>query len=148
VRETMEMHRANPTCNACHGVIDPLGFALENFDTVGAWRTKDRYTRTAIDASGKLMDGTIVTGPDDLRKALMSRPAEFVQTMTEKFLIYALGRGLSPYDMPTVRKIVRDAARDNYRFSSIVMGIAQSAPFQMERTPEEAPKAIQVASAQ
>jgi len=146
VRETMEMHRANPTCNACHGVIDPLGFALENFDTVGAWRDKDRYTRTAIDASGKLMDGTIVKGPDDLRKALMSRPAEFVQTMTEKFLMYALGRGLSPYDMPTVRKIVRDAERDNYRFSSIVMGIAQSAPFQMERTPESAPSQNQVAS--
>jgi hypothetical protein len=145
VRETMEMHRANPTCNACHGVIDPLGFALENFDTVGAWRDKDRFTRTAIDASGKLMDGTVVAGPDDLRKALMSRPNEFVQTMTEKFLIYALGRGLSPYDMPTVRKIVRDAARDNYRFSSIVMGIAESAPFQMERTPEQAPTATAVA---
>jgi mono/diheme cytochrome c family protein len=140
VRETMEMHRANPTCNACHGVIDPLGFALENFDTVGAWRSKDRFTRTVIDASGKLMDGTVVNGPDDLRKALMSRPAEFVQTMTEKFLIYALGRGLEPYDMPTVRKIVRDAARENYRFSSIVMGIAESAPFQMERTPEAAPQ--------
>jgi hypothetical protein len=144
----MEMHRANPTCNACHGVIDPLGFALENFDTVGAWRDKDRFTRTAIDASGKLMDGTMVAGPDDLRKALMSRPAEFVQTMTEKFLIYALGRGLNPYDMPTVRKIVRDAARDNYRFSSIVLGIAESAPFQMERTPEPAPKsATEVAAA-
>jgi Protein of unknown function (DUF1592)/Protein of unknown function (DUF1588)/Protein of unknown function (DUF1585)/Protein of unknown function (DUF1587)/Protein of unknown function (DUF1595)/Planctomycete cytochrome C len=148
VRETMEMHRANPTCNGCHGIIDPLGFALENFDTVGAWRSKDRFTRTAIDASGKLMDGTVVTGPDDLRKALLSRPDEFVQTMTEKFLMYALGRGLSPYDMPTVRKIVRDAARDNYRFSSIVMGIAESAPFQMERTPEApAPNPAQVASA-
>jgi mono/diheme cytochrome c family protein len=146
VRETMEIHRANPTCNACHGVIDPLGFALENFDTVGAWRAKDRYTRTAIDASGKLMDGTIVNGPDDLRKALMSRPAEFVQTMTEKFLIYALGRGLSPYDMPTVRKIVRDASANDYRFSSLVMGIVKSAPFQMERTPEAA-SAVQVASA-
>ncbi len=139
VRETMEMHRANPTCNACHGIIDPLGFALENFDTVGAWRDKDRYTRTAIDASGKLMDGTIVNGPDDLRKAVLSRPAEFVQTMTEKFLMYALGRGLSPYDMPMIRKIVRDAARDDYRFSSIVMGIAESAAFQMERTPEAEP---------
>jgi hypothetical protein len=148
VRETMELHRANPTCNACHGIIDPLGFALENFDTIGAWRDKDRYTRTAIDASGKLMDGTIVKGPDDLRKALLSRPAEFVQTMTEKFLSYALGRSLSAYDMPMVRKIVRDAARDNYRFSSIVMGIAQSAAFQMERTPEAAPKPLQVASKQ
>jgi hypothetical protein len=148
VRETMEMHRANPTCNGCHGIIDPLGFALENFDTVGAWRSKDRYTRTVIDASGKLIDGTTVNGPDDLRKALLSRPNEFVETMTEKFLVYALGRGLSPYDMPTVRKIVRDAARDNYRFSSIVMGIAESAPFQMERTPEApAAKPVQVASA-
>ncbi len=148
VRETMEMHRANPTCNGCHGIIDPLGFALENFDTVGAWRSKDRYTRTAIDASGKLMDGTVVSGPDDLRKALMSHPDQFVQTMTEKFLSYALGRSLTAYDMPTVRKIVRDAARDNYRFSSIVMGIAESAPFQMERTPEAAPKQVQVASRQ
>jgi mono/diheme cytochrome c family protein len=148
VRETMEMHRANPTCNGCHGIIDPLGFALENFDTVGAWRSKDRYTRTVIDASGKLMDGTTVSGPDDLRKALVSRPDQFVQTMTEKFLSYALGRSLTAYDMPTVRKIVRDAARDNYRFSSIVMGIAQSAPFQMERTPEAAPKQVQVASRQ
>jgi hypothetical protein len=148
VRETMEMHRANPTCNGCHGIIDPLGFALENFDTVGAWRSKDRYTRTVIDASGKLMDGTVVNGPDDLRKALASHPDQFVQTMTEKFLSYALGRSLTAYDMPTVRKIVRDAARDNYRFSSIVMGIAQSAPFQMERTPEAAPKQVQVASRQ
>ncbi len=78
VRETMELHRANPACNGCHGIIDPLGFALENFDTVGAWRDKDRYTRTAIDASGKLVDGTVVNGPDDLRKALMSRPDQFV----------------------------------------------------------------------
>lgn len=147
VRETMEMHRANPTCNACHGVIDPLGFALENFDTVGAWRDKDRFTRTVIDASGELMDGSTVNGPDDLRKALMSRPAEFVQTMTEKFLMYALGRSLSPYDMPTVRKIVHDAGRDNYRFSSLVMGIAGSAPFQMERVPEAPKPAVQVASA-
>src|SRR5580698_9131129 len=148
VRETMEMHRADPTCNGCHGIIDPLGFALENFDTVGAWRSKDRYTRTVIDASGKLMDGTVVSGPDDLRKALVSHPDQFVQTMTEKFLSYALGRSLTAYDMPTVRKIVREAARDNYRFSSIVMGIAQSPPFQMERTPEAAPKQVQVASRQ
>jgi hypothetical protein len=140
VRETMEMHRANPVCNGCHGIIDPLGFALENFDTVGAWRDKDRFTRTAIDASGKLVDGTAINGPDDLRKALISHSDEFVETMTEKFLMYALGRGLTPYDMPTVRKIVRDAARHNYRFSSIVMGIVESKPFQMERTPEEAPK--------
>ena len=146
VRETMELHRANQPCKGCHGVIDPLGFALENFDTVGAWRDKDRYTRTVIDASGKLTDGTIVDGPSDLRKALMARPTQFVQTMTEKFLMYALGRSLSPYDMPTVRKIVRDAARDNYRFSSIVMGIAESLPFQMERVPDAPKPAAQVAA--
>ena len=147
VRETMEMHRANPVCNGCHGIIDPLGFALENFDTVGAWRDKDRFTRTAIDASGKLTDGAMVDGPDDLRKALLARSSQFVGTMTEKFLMYALGRPLSAHDMPAVRKIVRDASRDNYRFSSIVMGIAESIPFQMERTPVEAPKPVQVAQA-
>jgi hypothetical protein len=147
VRETMEMHRANPVCNGCHGIIDPLGFALENFDTVGAWRDKDRYTRTAIDASGKLVDGTAINGPDDLRKALLAHSDEFLETFTEKFLMYALGRSLSAYDMPTVRKIVHDAARSNYRFSSVVMGIVESTPFQMERTPEPAPKSVQVAVA-
>lgn len=146
VRETMELHRANQPCKGCHGIIDPLGFALENFDTVGEWRDKDRFTRTVIDASGKLADGTAVDGPDDLRKALMARPTQFVQTMTEKFLMYALGRNLAPYDMPAVRKIVRDAGRDNYRFSSIVMGIAESLPFQMERVPEVPKPAVQVAS--
>jgi mono/diheme cytochrome c family protein len=145
VRETMELHRASPVCNSCHGVMDPLGFALENFDTVGAWRTKDRYTRTAIDTSGKLVDGTPIAGPDDLRQALMKRPTQFVQTMTEKLLMYAVGRSLTYSDMPAVRKIVREAARDNYRFSSIVMGIAASAPFQMSRTPE-AVNPVQVAS--
>jgi hypothetical protein len=146
VRETMELHRANPTCNGCHGLIDPLGFALENFDTIGAWRSKDRYTRTAIDTSGKLIDGTPIAGPDDLRKALMKRPTEFVQTMTEKLLMYSLGRSLEPSDMPAVRAIVRNAARDNYRFSSIVMGIATSAQFQMRRIPEAPSPGVQVAS--
>jgi hypothetical protein len=136
IREIMEAHRANPSCNACHGVMDPLGFALENFDTIGAWRTKDKYARTAIDTAGQLVDGTAVKGPEDLRKALMSHPAQFVQTMTEKMLMYSLGRTLEAYDMPAVRKIVRDAARENYKFSSIVMGIATSAPFQMAKVPE------------
>jgi len=146
VREIMEQHRGSPSCNACHGVMDPLGFALENFDTIGGWRTKDRYTRTAIDAGGKLSDGTTVAGPDDLRAALMKRPAQFVQTMTEKLLMYSLGRSLSPYDMPTVRRIVRDAARDNYRFSSVVMGIATSAPFQMRQIPEATRQPVEVAA--
>jgi hypothetical protein len=147
VREIMEQHRANPTCNACHGIMDPLGFSLENFDTIGAWRAKDRFAGTVIDASGKLVDGTVVNGPDDLRNALMKRPEQFVQTMTEKLMIYALGRTLEPYDMPTIRKIVRGAAPDKYRFSSIVMGIVTSPPFQMSKVPEPAAPAAQVASA-
>jgi len=135
----MEQHRSKPSCNACHGVMDPLGFALENFDAIGEWRAKDRYAGTVIDASGKLVDGTPVNSPADLRQALMRRPEQFVQTMTEKLMTYALGRSVDYYDMPTVRQIVRDAARDNYRFSSLVMGIVKSAPFQMRKVPEADP---------
>src|SRR6185369_3000998 len=133
VREIMEKHRANPSCNACHGVMDPLGFSLENFDAIGAWRSKDVFAGTAIDASGKLVDGTAVNGPNDLRQALIKHPEQFAQTVTEKLMTYALGRSMEYYDMPTIRKIVRDAAKDNYRVSSIVIGIAKSAPFQMRR---------------
>jgi hypothetical protein len=133
IRAIMEQHRAKPSCNACHGVMDPLGFALENFDAIGEWRAKDRDAGTAIDASGQLVDGTAIGGPSDLRKALMGRPEQFVQTMTEKLLTYALGRSVEYYDMPTVRAIVRETARDGYRFSSIVMGIVRSAPFQMKK---------------
>jgi hypothetical protein len=113
--------------------MDPLGFALENFDAVGAWRSKDRYAGTAIDASGKLVDGTLVNGPADLRRALVRRPEQFVQTVIEKLMTYALGRSVEYYDMPAIRAIVRDAARDNYRFSSIVLGIVRSAPFQQRK---------------
>jgi hypothetical protein len=136
VREIMEQHRAKPSCNACHGVMDPLGFALENFDAIGEWRAEDRYAGTAIDASGRLIDGTSVNSPADLRVALTKRPEQFVQTLTERLMTYALGRTVEYYDMPTVRKIVREAARDNYRFSSIVMGIVRSAPFRMRMVPE------------
>ena len=133
VRDIMEQHRAKPSCNACHGVMDPLGFALENFDAIGAWRTRDREAGSAIDASGVLVDGTPVSNPRQLTDALVRRPEQFVQTFTEKLLTYALGRGLEARDMPTVRAIVRRAARDQYRFSSIVLGIVTSAPFQMSR---------------
>jgi hypothetical protein len=133
VREIMEKHRANPSCNACHGVMDPLGFSLENFDAIGAWRSKDVNAGTAIDASGKLVDGTAVNGPADLRQALLKHPEQFAETVTEKLMTYALGRGVEYYDMPTIRKIVRDAAKDNYRVSSIVLGIAKSPAFQMRR---------------
>jgi hypothetical protein len=136
IREIMEAHRANPSCNACHGVMDPLGFAFENFNAIGEWRTKDQDAGTPIDASGKLVDGTAINGPVDLRKALMKHPEQFVETVTEKMMTYALGRSVEYYDMPTIRKIVRDAARDNYRFSSIVMGIVKSAPFEMRSVPK------------
>jgi mono/diheme cytochrome c family protein len=137
VREIMEQHRSKPSCNSCHGVMDPLGFALENFDAIGEWRGRDRHAGTAIDASGQLADGTPVSGPADLRKALMRRPEQFVQTMTEKLMTYALGRSVAYYDMPAVRQIVRDTARDNYRFSSIVLGIVNSVPFQMRKAAAE-----------
>ena len=104
----MEQHRAKPSCNACHGVMDPLGFALENFDAIGAWRTRDCEAGSAIDASGVLVDGTRVSSPRELTDALVRRPEQFVQTFAEKLLTYALGRGLEAQDMPTVRAIVRE----------------------------------------
>ena len=134
VRELMAQHRDKPACFACHGVLDPLGFALENFDAVGMWRDKDRIAGTPIDASGVLPDGTKVTGPDDLRKSLASNPNQFVQTLTEKLMTYATGRAVTFHDMPTIRAIVRDTQKDQYRFSSIVMHIVESDPFQ-KRSP-------------
>ncbi len=134
MRELMEAHRQNPACASCHKIMDPLGFSLENFDANGQWRAKEKAG--PIDASGQLADGTKVNGPVDLRRALMRHPEQFVDTFTEKLLTYALGRGLEYYDMPVVRKIARDAAPGNYRFSSIVLGIVESAPFEMKRAPE------------
>jgi hypothetical protein len=138
VRELMARHRANPACFSCHAVMDPLGFALENFDATGAWRNIDRYAETTIDASGELPDGTSIDGPDDLREALLEHPRNFVQTFTERLLIYALGRAIEYYDMPAVRRIVRSAEADDYRFSSIVWGIVSSEQFRMRRVPEPA----------
>jgi hypothetical protein len=137
VREIMAAHRENPGCFACHGVMDPLGFALENFDAVGAWRDRDRFAGTAIDASGQLPDGTALKGPDDLRAALLRRPQQFVQTFTEQLLTYALGRTVDYSDMPAVRKIVREAAEDDYRFSSLVWAIVESDPFQVRTVADE-----------
>ena len=132
VRERLEQHRRNPACAGCHRMIDPAGLALENFDAVGAWRTRDGGTRgTPVDASGQLVDGTKVDGVVALRQALLREPEIFVGTVTEKLLTYALGRGLTAQDMPAVRAIVRDARRDDYRFSSIVLGLIRSVPFQM-----------------
>jgi hypothetical protein len=132
VRERLEQHRRNPSCASCHRLIDPAGLALENFDATGAWRTRDGGTRgTAVDASGQLVDGTKISGVVELREALLRDPHTFVRTMTERLMTYALGRGLNGADMPAVRTIVRESERDNYRFSSIVLGIVRSVPFTM-----------------
>ena len=130
VREQLELHRANAVCASCHRNIDPVGFALENFDVVGQWRDTTREG-LKIDSSGVLVDGTPVNGPVELRKALLARPDVFVGTVTEKLLIYALGRGLDPSDMPVVRHIVKQASAENYGFMSIILGIVESSPFQM-----------------
>jgi hypothetical protein len=129
VRARMERHRASPACAGCHRVMDPLGLALENFDAIGRWRTQE--AGAAIDASGELGDGTRVDGVVALRNALLSRPEVLAGTITEKLLTYALGRGLEYYDMPAVRGIVSAAGRDDYRFSSLILAIVRSVPFQM-----------------
>jgi len=132
VRERMEQHRRNPACASCHRMIDPAGLALENFDAIGAWRTKDGGTRGApVDASGQLVDGTQINGVVELRAALLREPETFVRTLTEKLMTYAVGRGLTATDMPAVRTVVRDSARDQYRFSSVILEIVRSVPFQM-----------------
>ncbi|HEU4619320.1 MAG TPA: DUF1592 domain-containing protein [Gammaproteobacteria bacterium] len=149
LRERMEQHRANPTCFACHGVMDPLGFALENFSAVGQYRTDDPDTHTPIDASGVLPDGTPVKGPEDLRRALASHPDQFVQALTENLMTYALGRRLTYRDMPTVRAIVREAAKDDYRFASIVLGVVSSDAFtkrDVETLTQVAPEGTKQAS--
>jgi len=131
MREQMAAHRANPVCAGCHAQMDQLGFALENFDGIGEWR--DLYASGArVDASAELPDGTKFNGPAELRQVLIRHSDEFLATMTEKLLTYALGRGLEASDAPAVRKIKRNAARDNYRFESLVQGIVTSTPFQMK----------------
>jgi hypothetical protein len=129
VRQMLEMHRANPACASCHARMDPLGLSLENFDAIGHWRTTD--AGQPIDASGVLLDGTKVDGPGELRQALVAQKGQFIKTVTDKLLTYALGRGLEYYDAPTVRAIDRAAAADGYRWSSIILEIVKSAPFQM-----------------
>jgi len=132
LRELMEKHRKNPGCASCHAAIDPLGFALENFDAIGRWRTTD--AGTPIDSSGVLPDGTRLEGPSGLRTVLLSRPEEFVGVFAEKMLVYALGRRVEYYDFPAIRKIVREAARQDYRWSSLILATAKSMPFQMRRS--------------
>jgi hypothetical protein len=134
VRARLEEHRSNPACAGCHKMMDPIGFALENFDALGAWRWND--SGFPVDATGQLVDGTKVDGPASLRRALENHSEAFIRNFTEKLLTYALGRGLEYYDKPAVRAIDREAAGNGNRFSSFVLGIVRSTPFQMRRAEE------------
>src|ERR1700728_223839 len=134
LRQQMEAHRANPACAGCHKMMDPIGFAMENFDGIGKWRTEDAGQK--VNASGQLTDGTKINGVVDLRNALLRYSPQFARVVTEKLLTYALGRGVDYQDMPVVRAIVHDIERDNYRFSALIEGIVKSEPFQMNRKPE------------
>jgi hypothetical protein len=133
MREATVRHRASPVCASCHALMDPIGFAMENFDAVGKWREID--AGAPIDASGVLPDGTRIDGLAGLKQALLARPERFASAVTEKLLMYALGRNLQYYDGSAVRRIVRDAARSQYTLSALVSGIVKSVPFQM-RTAE------------
>jgi hypothetical protein len=128
MREQMAEHRANPVCASCHKTLDPIGFALENFDAIGSWRSTD--ADAPIDASGVLADGTKVNGVVELRNALLARPELFVSTVTQKLMIYALGRGLDSRDMPQVRAVVHSSATNNYRLVDLILGVVHSTPFQ------------------
>ena len=133
LREALERHRASPACAACHARLDPLGFALENFDAVGAFRTEE--DGVAVDPSGALPNGTLIDGPGGLRQMLLGRREEFVETLAARLLTYALGRGLESYDQPAVREIRRRAETSDYRFSALVSAIADSVPFRFRRVP-------------
>ena len=133
VRDRLEQHRANPVCASCHAPMDPLGFALENFDAIGSWRATSE-AGSPIDASGTMPSGAQFDGPAGLRSVLLGRGEAFAGTVTEKLLAYAVGRGLEYSDRPSVRQVLRDAASEDYRWSSIVLGIVKSPPFQWRRS--------------
>jgi hypothetical protein len=139
VRERLEQHRRNPVCASCHNVIDPLGFTLEHYDAIGRWRTTNEGgtpfdTGTPIDDSGTLIDGTKLQGLEGLRNVILSREGQFVETVAEKLLMYALGRTLEPYDMPVVRQISRQSAARDLKWSSLILAITRSTPFLMRRS--------------
>jgi hypothetical protein len=146
VRERLELHRQKPQCRSCHTAIDPLGFVLEGFDATGKARSIDRFARTEIDTLGKLPDGTVVRNPDDLREALLADPVPFVQNVTERLMIYALGRLVEAHDMPMVRDIVRRSAADGYKFETLITHIVLSDAFLKAKVPEaKAPDKLQAA---
>jgi len=132
MREAMAQHRENPACRVCHAAMDPIGFSLENYDAVGKWR--DKFAGVNVDASGLLPDGAAFDGRQGLERLMLERPDDFVATVAEKLMTYALGRGVEYYDMPTLRAIVREAKQDDYRWLSVILGVVESAPFQMRRT--------------
>jgi len=133
MRERLARHRENPACASCHDVMDPVGFALENFDAVGRWRTAEDHR--PVDASGALPDGTRFEGVAGLERALLRRPELLAATVVEKLLVFALGRGLEPADAPAVRAIVRAAQREDFRFSALILGLVESTPFQWRKVP-------------
>jgi hypothetical protein len=137
LRARLESHRALQSCNQCHGVIDPLGLALENFDVIGAYRTREADSRQPVDASTVLPDGTAINGVVQLREALARRPEQFAWALTQKLLMYATGRELEAQDMPQVRQIVRDAAADKYRFFDLIRGVVNSDAFRLQGAPHE-----------
>ena len=147
MRQAMEVHRKNAVCAACHARMDPLGLALENFNAVGEWRTKSE-SNEMVDASGEMPNGTKFEGPIGLRQVLLTRREQFVETVTEKLLMYATGRGMEYYDFPAIRTIVREAAGHDYRMSSLIFGVIKSAPFQMRRSMERANDAAVTAAKQ
>jgi hypothetical protein len=139
VRARLEQHRNKQTCNQCHGVIDPTGLALENFDAIGEWRNVDRQANAPIDAKTVLPNGVPINGPVELRAQLVEHPATFAEAVTEKLMMYALNRELEYFDMPQVRVVIRGAAKDNYKFSSLVLGIVNSDAFR-KQGPAAVPK--------
>ena len=147
MRERMEQHRSNAACAVCHAQMDPLGFAMENFNGVGEWRTTSE-AGTPVDASGVLPSGIKFNGPAELRKVLLSHPEQFANTVTDRLLTYALGRGVEYYDQPAIRKITREAASNNYRWSSLILGIVSSTPFQMRLSKPQEPAAVRTALSQ
>ena len=132
-RERMERHRANPTCNACHQFMDPIGLALDNFDVTGSWRMRE-YGRE-LDTAGTYYDGTSLNNPMDLNEVVAKRPIPIVRSFTANLLAYAMGRRIEYFDQPTVRKIVREAEADDYSMSSFILGVVNSSPFQMMQVP-------------
>jgi len=133
IRERLAAHRAKPACAGCHNLMDPIGFALENYDAVGRWRIAE--DKKPVDATGGLPDGSEFVGVAALEKALLQRPELFAGTLAEKLLTFALGRGVAPYDAPAIRQIVRHARSEDYRFSALIVGLVQSTPFQMRKAP-------------